>query len=290
MHTQDLSYGRFMEYRSLEHPPRFFHYGARPGHFFTEAIPDMAMTYKEGVANFSGYAFGIDSISRPAEWFLNDDLILIDVPPSPPPAGSLPPDVYTYNTLDTSKRVPITPQYSGWHISDLPPKVIAHNEWIITLILLNIAPELANSTPASGVYAGFDELATEIQNVNRQALQTSTSAWAQLVERLCRRLGSSPGPKSVLPIALCDYFTKFKSRDEAEMRQAFEEFPTLHPWITAYCTTSFSGFGNGVRASVRGAVITWETRNPLSPTATAADKARRLRDISRLIARTLGYP
>jgi hypothetical protein len=64
-----------------------------------------------------------------------------------------------------------------------------------------------------------------IKQVNPKVDKRSTSAFAQLVQELCMQGALGPGGsgrQDLLPLALCDYFTLFKSKDEADFAGLFD--------------------------------------------------------------------
>ena len=171
----------------------------------------MASSYKEGLANFVSWAVARRDMDQVAAWFSSDGTVLIEKPPSPPPAGYLPPDVFTYDTLDKTKMEStagfgdpaINARYGAWKLSNLPAKVIIHNENIISLVLYFRAAATPN---------GFDEVMDAFKAVNPRTYRVSTSAWAQMIDELSfemlprpsdrAKLGKASIPGAMLTMAL----------------------------------------------------------------------------------------
>lgn len=218
MHTQDLSDGR-------AHLFGAFSYGPDRTHYFVEAIPNMAMTYKEGIANFVGYWFNSNQESRVRQWFVNNDYIVVEKNPPTTLYNSLhAANIPEINPNTTTFRQEIKTNYAIYRIRSLPVDVIAKNEQVIAIILYEQA-----------FYSTFDNVVGAIKQVNPNTFLVSTSAWAQLVEELCRRglpsdianfdeiTSSDSNPKRfLLPLAICDYFTGFRSTTQAEFARIFE--------------------------------------------------------------------
>jgi hypothetical protein len=284
-HTQDLSYMRWIEFRVL-------HYGNDGAHFFTEAIPSMASSFKEGVANFIGWSFARRNMDQVSSWFGTDGYVLVEKPPASAKPGDLPHDVFNYNSLDQSQRQTVTfedkninDNYGVWKISGLPPRVLLHNEQIIALILYF----RAMSTPN-----GFQEVMASFKRMNPSTFRVSTSAWAKLIDQLGTDMLPSTltresvaraeaGP-ALLPIALCDYFTGFKVQNEAEFLKLFAGADYVKDWVHSYCASA--------QPAVREAVNKWKAANPaptgLTGAALKTAQAKRQQDITRVIATTLG--
>jgi hypothetical protein len=284
-HTQDLSYNRFMEYR-------VFRYGADGKHYFTEAIPSMASSYKEGLANFVGWSLVRRNMDQVAAWFGTDGYVLVEKPPNPKPAGYLPPDVFNYDTLDKTKMETgltfsdpnIAANYGVWKLSNLPPRVIIHNEQIIALILYS----RATSTPN-----GFQEVMASFKSMNPRTFRVSTSAWAQMIDQLGsdmlqfsndrQKVGTQSVGRAMLPMALVDYFTNFKLQNEAEMAEILENHLYIKDWVKGYWIEA--------KSNVRDEVTKWKAANP-APTGLTGDAyktamAKRQADIVKVIAQTL---
>lgn len=278
-HTQDLSYFRWQEFRVMV-------YGQDYSHFFTEAVPSMAASYGEGLANFVGWSFARRNMDQVSAWFGTDGEILVEKAPT---GAGLHPDLYQYNTLDDSRRektptgnTNIDTNYGRWKISNLPPKMVLHNEQMIALALYY----RGMATPD-----GFDKVYRAFTRSNPGNYRVSTSAWAQMVDRLCTQdlpsgttranvSNQTVGP-AVLTIALCDYFTHFRAKDAAEFTGMFEGLQYLKDWITNYDTSS--------RAGVRDAVSKWEAAHPVPASGLTREQwGQRVADITQVIAKTLG--
>lgn len=279
-HTQDLSYMRWIEYR-------VFHYGKDGSHFFEEAVPSLASAYKEGLANFVGWWFARPYLSHVAAWHGTDGYVLVEKAPADATSAD-PSDLFIYNLLDPAKKQPvvfgdknINDNYGVWKISGMPPRLLVHNEQIIALVLFYRA--MATST-------GFAEVMDSFKKSNAGNFRVSSSAWARLIDQLSTQLlpstitrnnvaNVSPG-RALLLMALCDYFTGFRAKDQAELMAMFENQAFVKDWVVAYDTSA--------KASVRDAVRKWETANA-APPGNQSDRWReRLTGVTGVIAATVG--
>ena len=255
MHTQDLSDMRVHQFGA-------FFYGNDQTHYLTEATPDRALTYMEGIANFAAYSYDGTAADDARKWFSSNDYILVEktVPP-----GAKEPELFLYKKLKDAGIKEVTPipagynnniktNYALYNIRSLPASVIAQNEQVVAVALHTQA-----------FYTSFDNVMGAIKDINPNTYRVSTSAWAQLIARLCTR-ALPPGrtveqlghteyqepKKYFLPLAICDYFTSFRSANKGDFKAVFEDLPTITPWIDAY-------FDSGVRNTAKAAV------NPSAP-------------------------
>ena len=254
MHTQDLSDMRIHQFGA-------FYYGNDRTHYTAEATPDVALTYIEGIANFAAYSYDDDAAAKVRKWFSDNGYIVVE---KTVPAGATAPELYLYKQLKDAGIQEITPvpatfntniqsNYAIYNIRSLPAKVIAQNEQVIAIALHTQA-----------YYTSFDNVMAAIKDINGTTFRTSTSAWALLISRLCTRsaldrtaeqLGKTDykePKKYYLPLAICDYYTSFRSNNKDEFKAVFEDLPTITPWIDAY-------FDSGVRDTAKAAV------NPSAP-------------------------
>ncbi|MDI6828133.1 MAG: hypothetical protein QME62_06600 [Armatimonadota bacterium] len=221
MHAQDMSADRTHMYGN-------YYYGADESHYFIEAIPDMSMTYKEGIANMVSFYFSGDWAERALRWFMTNGFMIVE---KTVPAGYSA-NLFLYNSLRQAGVPEITSgsdyeyfrrlygsnlasKYAIYRIRSLPAEIIKQNEYMIALILYN-----------HGWYTSFDDVFEAIRQVNPNLYQTCDSAFARLVEALCSQRASplveSSADEYLLTLALCDYFTFFKSQTQSEFAAVFE--------------------------------------------------------------------
>jgi len=259
VHTQDRSDGRaHMFWVSGQS----YRYGADGSHFHVEAVPNLAMTYKEGIANTLRLVVNGKRREEMFNWFANDDVVLVEkalVPPGTGP-GALPcftvttpsEDVWLYDQLKKAGAHEIirnpnpNPGYAAFKIRDIPPRFIVHNEYILALTFSEYARHL-------GLAKFMDALKTNDATLFR----VSTSPVAQLYNTLCfaglngRSLSSvvgvnENGPKPYLiPLAYADYFTGYKAATKAEFAAIFEGM-LRSEWVDLY----WDGYKDEVRAAV----------------------------------------
>lgn len=254
MHTQDLSDMRVHQFGA-------FYYGADKNHFITEATPDRALVYIEGIADFAEFSYNEDAAKEALNWFTNNDYMYVE---QVAPPGATEPELFLYKKLQAAGIAELTPipaylanfasGYSFYQVRSLPASVIAQNEQTI-----------ATALHTQAFYTSFDNVMGAIKDINAGTFNTSTSAWAQLISRLCVR-SLPPGrtveqlgraeykepKKYFLPLAICDYFTSFRSANKADFKAVFEDLPTIAPWVDAY-------FDSGARDTAKAAV------NPNAP-------------------------
>jgi hypothetical protein len=250
MHTQDLSDMRLHIFGA-------FMYGNDQTHYDVEATPDMALTYMEGIANFAAYWYNSNAFREANEWFTANGYLLVEkvVPP-----GEKAPELLLYKELQKAGISEISPapanysaniraNYAFYKIRSLPAKVIVQNEQIVSLALHTHA-----------FYTSFDNVMAAIKDINPSTYRTSSSAWAAVIGRLCTR-ALPPGrtvaqlgraeykepKKYFLPLAICDYYTSFRSTNKSEFKAVFEDWPTIVPWVDAY-------WDSGARDDVKHAV------------------------------------
>jgi hypothetical protein len=240
VHTQDLAASRTHIYGA-------YGYGFDQTHYTFEAIPDMSSTYSEGIANCASFLYNDVSAQDATDWFTKNLFMVVE---KQTPAG-LDPNNFIYKQLTTAGVNAITDpnvinyftqtagqqfvqNHAFYHIRDLPPHIIRQNEHIIALILYYQA-----------TYSSIDHVFEAVKQVNPGVYLVCASAFAQLIEKL--GLLSLPegaavtfsaadpsAPKDfLLPLALADYFTSFKSTNEAEFKKIFEDMLPDY-WITAY--------------------------------------------------------
>jgi len=263
VHTQDRSDGRAHMFWVSN---KSYHYGADGTHFGVEAIPNLAATYQEGIANTLRLVVNQARREEMFQWFANNDVIYVEKAVHPEGTGvgtTLPcytsvtapsEDVWLYNQLKRAGVPEITPSgpppagtgYAYYHVRDLPPRFIVHDEYILALTFSEYARHM-------GLTRFLDALRTNDATLFR----VSTSPVAQLYNTLCfaglngRSLQSvvgvnESGPKPYLiPLAYADYFTGYKSKSKADYASIFEDL--LRPeWVDLY----WDGYKDEVRAAV----------------------------------------
>jgi hypothetical protein len=252
VHTQDKTDGR----------PHIFtagginyRYGADGRHYGVEVIPNMAMTYKEGIANAVRLMYDPSSETRYFNIFATNDLLFVEK--AAPPVGSgISPDAWLYSRLQ-ALRVPeeslttaqrsqftadIVNNYAAYRVRNLPAPILAHNEYVLALI---IAKYMQHVDPR--------RFFTAIQSVNAQLYRASGSGIAVLFETLgnlglpdgttVRQLASAPVSmpggeehKHLLPLAYADYFTGYRAASVTEFGQIFEGL-LPEAWLRMYWDT-----------------------------------------------------
>ena len=231
MHTQDLSADRTHIYGN-------YYYGLDGTHYFIEAIPDMGSTYAEGIANVAGYWYNHASAGFATNWFAQNGFMIVEkkVPPGQDaqlflytllkqagvPEVTAAADITYFEQLYGAA---LTQDYAVYRIRTLPADMIKQNEQIIALILYHHA-----------MYTSFDDVIAAVKQVNPKVYQTCDSAFARLIEEISKQeapAGVGSPDEYLLTIALCDYFTLFKSASKTEFAGVFENM-LGDPWIDAY--------------------------------------------------------
>ncbi|TMQ57556.1 MAG: hypothetical protein E6K76_10140 [Candidatus Eisenbacteria bacterium] len=262
VHTQDRSDGRAHMFWMSSRP---YHYGADGTHYGVEAVPNLAATYQEGIANTLRLVVHGPRRQRMFDWFANNDIVYVEKALHPEGTGVgdtipcdtpvIPPsdDVWLYNQLQRagvheiapSGDPPAGPDYAYYRIRDLPPRFIVHNEYILALTFSEYARHM-----------GLPRFMAALQANDATLFRVSTSPIAQLYNSLClaglngRPLSSvtgvnEAGPKPYLiPLAYADYFTGYTSRSKTDYASIFENM--LRPeWVDLY----WDGYKDEVRAA-----------------------------------------
>ena len=253
LHTQDYSDGRGHLFWV---GTTSYRYGADGDHYGTEAIPNMASTYKEGAANIMRLLYDMDRLREMFAWFANNDHMLVEQARHAP--GSMPsdsvhrchealapsPDVWLYDQIIAAGVRPEGTAtangstYGLFRIRSLPARFIAHNEYILAMLGAMYAEHVNES-----------KLFNAIADVNSQGRRTSGSWVAMFYRSLCYQAlpagqslesllrtppaASAPKPY-LLPLAFADYFTGFRSQSKEEFRQVFENQSYMNDWIDLY--------------------------------------------------------
>ncbi|MGE5178780.1 MAG: hypothetical protein ACM3PF_06800 [Bacteroidota bacterium] len=263
VHTQDRSDGRPHMFWLTG---RSYNYGADGSHYGVEAVPNLAATYQEGIANTLRLIVNEKRRKEMFDWFANNDVVYVEkalVPPGTGPDAVLPcdlstsypsDDIWLYQQLKKAGAHEITPSggspagpgYAYFKIRDIPPRFIVHNEYILSLTFSEYARHM-----------GLPKFMAALKANDATLYRVSTSPVAQLYNTLCfaglegRPLSSvtgvnEAGPKPYLiPLAYADYFTGYTSKTKADYAAIFEGM-LRSEWVDLYW--------DGYKDAVRGAV------------------------------------
>ena len=258
-HTQDRTDGRAHQFTVGN---TNFRYGSDGTHFDVEMIPNLAMTYKEGLANAVRLLYDHRSATRYFRVFSTNDYLWVER--NGPPAGSqINPDAWLYQNILAAggSEATLPPgfpnnrltagNYAPFRFRDLPAKFILHNEYVLAMIISNYADHVS----ADRIFRG-------VADVNSALFGASGSGIAILFESLCASgLPRGETPASLLaaatstsdprpyliPLAYADYFTNYSTSSAAEFAQLFEnQLPD--EWIRLY----WEGAQGTVRTAVQG--------------------------------------
>ena len=259
VHTQDRSDRREHMFLVSLHE---YSYGSDGTHYDVEAMPNLAATYQEGIANAVMMTVDGQSRANMFNWFAKNEVLMVEKAKVAPGtgAGQAPcwsvvtvpsDDIWLYNQLVAAhaheiQRTPNPyPGYAYFRIRDIPPKFIVHNEMIIALIFSEYARHFS-----------LPKFLAALKANDATLFRVSTSPVAQLYNTLCtaglegRPLSSvlnvnEAGPKPYLiPLAYADYFTGYSSRTKADFASIFEGM--LRPeWVDLY----WDGYKDAVRAA-----------------------------------------
>lgn len=275
VHTQDYSDGRqhlFIVNGIL------FRYGMDQSHYDIEAVPNMAMTYKEGIANTFTLLYEGVKANIYFKWFSDNDYLWVEKNNLPSNSGpgnideciyALNPsgDVWLYDSINArataagERRIIINSDtqqsttYVFFRVRDLPAKYIIHNEFILAMILSEYVRHIS-----------LPRFMDALQSTNNELLRVSASGVANLFTKMCEaglplgatlttvsQSGRNESKKYLLPLAFADYFTSYKSTTQAEFSAIFENM--LNPdWITLYWETE----RQNVRSSVPITTPEWK--------------------------------
>jgi len=250
-----------------------YSYGHDSTHYTTEAVPNLAMTYKEGIADGISLLYAatqpiFDTLSA-FRWFATNGELLVERTAVASGTGPQPvdtcteatapsADVWLYDQLQRAGAHEIRQwtspttggHYAVYRVRDLPPQFVAHNEFVLALIIqqyvdhvglrrfmtaLNQANEHLFRVTASGIATLFDFMSS----VGLPAGQTAAGLAAARASQL--------GPKQyLLPLAYADYFTGYRAGSKGEFKAFFENMSFMNTWIDLYW--------DGERQNVRAAV------------------------------------
>jgi len=254
VHTQDRSDRAAHMFLVNKHG---YHYGSDGEHWDIEAIPNLASTYQEGIANAVMMMVDGQSSLDMFNWFARNDVMMVEKTTLAPGTGpgaapcwsavtSPSPDIWLYNQLHTAgvpevHRDPNRhPGYAYFRIRDLPPRFIVHNENIIALVFSEYARHL-----------GLSNFLSALKTNDATLFRTCASSIAVLYDALGRAgLGGRPqhtfmppggltgkpddGPKPwLIPLAYADYFTAYNSTTKEQYASIFENM-LPHEWVDLY--------------------------------------------------------
>ena len=251
VHTQDFSDSRLHLFWVKGDR---LHYGADESHFPNEAVPDRAMTYKEGIANTLALLYQISEADRHFEWFKNNSNMAVEINPHPIGSGvgnlhrcevatAPSEDAWLYNLIINAgareQGRSLDRTYAFFKVRDLPAPFIIHNEFVLALIFSEYVK-----------YINFSTFMNALKASNNSLLRVSGSGTAMLFDKMCHA-GLPPGQtlasvstssvsgrrEYLLPLAYADYFTAFRSSNKNEFKQLFEN-SLSEEWIDLYWETA----------------------------------------------------
>ncbi|MEJ2111861.1 MAG: hypothetical protein P8Z37_18520 [Acidobacteriota bacterium] len=225
MHTQDMS-------DFPQHPffinGTWYHYGADQAHFYGEAIPSMGFAFMEGIANAFAYhfAYGQNYGPKISSWFSPDRIISVEMN-APSSGGSS--DVRLYQQLQAAGVRPQSRSggYANYKLSQLPARILIHNEMVITNILYEYMRHInfrrvikalkTYNRGANSVFSGNGNLQTMLTTLCQAGLPPDLQA---------QSFGDCsvfPERKEfLLPLAYADYFSGFSASSAADFNQLFD--------------------------------------------------------------------
>ncbi|HYR53108.1 MAG TPA: hypothetical protein VET83_10925 [Candidatus Dormibacteraeota bacterium] len=254
VHTQDRSSGDAHMFTVSQHS---YNYGSDGRHYYHEAMPNLAATYQEGIAD--AVMMIVDTASQDSlfAWFSRNDVLLVEKTLLAPGTGAGPapcwtdvtspsPDIWLYNQLHAAGvrelhlRDDPYPGYGYFSVRDLPPRFIVHNEFIIGLVFSAYAQHL-----------GLQKFLDALKANDATLFRTCASSIAVLYDALGRAgLGARPqhtfmppgglsgrpddGPKPwLIPLAYADYFTSYNATTKADYASIFENM-LPQEWVDLY--------------------------------------------------------
>ena len=225
VHTQDMS--QFPQH-SFYVNGRWYVYGFDGGHMYHEAIPSMGFAFMEGIANAFAYQFsgGQDYGPNINGWFVPTQIIAVEMN-APTTGGSN--DIRLYQQLQAAGVTPVSTSggYANYRINQLPPRILIHNEMVITSILYEYMNHISfsrvirafrtyNNGPSS-VFSGNGNLQTMLTTLCQAGLPESMQAQS------FPSCASFPERKEyLLPLAYADYFTSFSSTSANQFNELFD--------------------------------------------------------------------
>ncbi len=259
VHTQDFSDSRLHLFWVNG---ANYRYGLDGTHFTVEAVPNLAMTYKEGIANTITLLYEGNVAQQRFNWFSTNGDLWVELNPNPVNTGpgsihrcitatSPSPDAWLYNQIIASgvrERTRNTAgTYAAFRIRDLRPKFIIHNEFILALIFSEYTRHIS-----------LNKFMQALEMSNNQLYRVSASGIATLFNNMCT-VGLPPGQtlasvsnqsiagpnKHLLPLAYADYFTGYRATTKDQFKEIFENM-LPQGWVDLYW--------DGERAHVRSTV------------------------------------
>lgn len=207
MHTQDL-----IDWRTHLPGLQNLYGGTLNGHGLHQAIPNVALAYAEGIANFTAFRYGdfattsVLSPSRVERWFVTNGNVGLETHPQ---YG----DLYTrmqaaHVTASVTGTDGNGVEWAVYPVRSVPAAVRIHDEMIVALIL-----------HAYASHVGFHSTMQTIKAVNPGNYLVSTLPLSNLVAGLVR---GATGDIRLLPIALVDYYTSYTAATPAAFRDIVE--------------------------------------------------------------------
>lgn len=238
-HTQDNSNARDHLFLIGS---KYYNYGSDGTHYYAEVLPNLASGFKESLANFPQMGYNRYGKHSPYvvsfSSFASDGGLLVEAAPVGITSG----DVAFANELIALKipKKDVTMngnKYFQFDYKNLPVKYIIRNEMVMGMIFYNCR-----------FYMKADVFWTAINSSNHQFYRASSWPVDITFLELCRAakpsemaetaiglgVSRSEGNPYFFPLALCDFFTSFRAKDEAEFGTIFENTSLLKPYIDAY--------------------------------------------------------
>ena len=226
-HTQDMS-------QFSIHPfyvnGKLYRYGLDDQHQYHEVVPSMAYAFMEGIANAFAYQFAGGQSYGPAlnGWFTPNREIIVEMATPPPTVGAHP-DIWLYTQLTAAGVTPIGTSggYAQYRLSQLPARILIHNEMIIANIIyeyinhisfVRVARALREyNLGATSVFSGNGNLQTMMTVLCQAGLPESMRAQS------FPSCADFPDRKEyLLPLAYADYFTGFSSTSLDAFNKLFD--------------------------------------------------------------------
>lgn len=237
-HTQDNSYSNAYFFSE---GGKNYNYGTDGSHYYEEVVPNLAAGFKESLATLPQMGYDRSNSSmyfRAMKTFATDGGLLVEAAPS----GIKTSDITFANELLALKlpKKDVTLKgfkYYQYSYKDIPITYIIRNELIMGLIFYNCRLYLG----ATDFWKAFGESNTALDRVSSWPVDVTFSELCKVslpdgMEPTVEGLSvSNPGGYSYfLPLALCDFFTSFRAKDENEFNSIFENSGYLEPYVSAY--------------------------------------------------------
>lgn len=265
VHTQDISDDRMHMFWVNGSN---FRYGLDGNHYGVEAVPNLGMAYKEGIANTITLLYDGATANEYFNWFKDNQALIVEMNPNP--AGTGPgsvhhcldathpsPDAWLYDLMVAAGNTPVnqinvptgsTNQYAVFRIRDVDPKFIMHNEFILAMIFSEYSRHIS-----------LGRFMSALRYSNDQLFRVCASGVAILFENMCIEglpagetlasvSQSSTGlteKKYLLPLAYADYFTAYSSNSKADFATIFEN-ALPQGWVDLYWDSAKDTVRNAV--------------------------------------------